>query len=75
MTTPPKRKRGRPRNEFRIAGDVSVAEAHGGELAGNADAFMEALERVLRRQIHREAATQGAAPTHSTTIDKKAEAA
>lgn len=66
MKPTPRRKRGRPRTEFQIDGDVASAEALGGELERNAAAFVAALEGVLRRQINRGAKQTNAAPEPST---------
>lgn len=69
----PKRRRGRPRTEFRIDGDVAIAEALGGESERNAKAFAEALERVLRRQINRGAGVSATAAEQSTRSQTKQE--
>ncbi len=71
MNPTPKRGRGRPRTEFKIDGDVGIAEALGGEQERNADAFVAVLERVLRRQIHRGAVTQATVPEHLISNDKR----
>lgn len=73
MNPTPKRGRGRPRSEFHIQGEVAVAEALGGEAERNADVFVAALERVLRRQIHRGAGVPATAPEQSTTSQTKQE--
>lgn len=67
MNPTPKRKRGRPPTEFLINGQVFTGEALGDAQKRNAEEFLSALERVLRRQIQREAK---ASATASEPIDE-----